>query len=322
MAISVLLRAVTRRSQLSACISSCESVFRNANTPRIPWGGYALGKNILIIRIFSNFSKPDHNDLAAQNETKRPFVSNPMKIIFKYVCATDEPQEDSKCIKVRKIVETPTGDALFGLSKGGDRYYSLSFFYLYVQGDYFYAAQSLSGRRVSEFCVVVPSYFKQNLDSVEFSSGLHDGIFSGPGIIYVSCDLRDFISTRTREILTSGNRIVLNSSTGCIKLTLDFDDFFDVRIWEILTNGEKTVLEIIVSQLKRNGFDFTEDPLALQKLEQAVERAIARRTNAVKLNLPVPSGHPEMSTTVSWGTSDEFYARFGNSYDCYTCCTH
>ncbi|KAI3853071.1 hypothetical protein MKX03_020066, partial [Papaver bracteatum] len=62
---------------------------------------------------------------------------------------------------------------------------------------------------------------------------------------------------------------------------------------EIITNGDKTVLENIVSQLKKNGVDFMEDPLAFQKLEQAVERAIARGSNAIKLNLPVPDGHPE-----------------------------
>ncbi|MCL7052076.1 hypothetical protein MKW94_000060 [Papaver nudicaule] len=318
MAISVLLRALTRRSRFSTSISSYESVFRNVNTPMIPCLGSVLGKTLSLgSRAFC--SKTDHNDLAAQNETKRLFVSNPRKIIFKYVCASDEPQEDSKCFKIRKIVETPTGETLFGLDKGGYRYYSLSFFYLFVQGTYCEAAESFSGRKISEWSIAVPPFFKQQLDSLEFSSAL-DGIFKESGIIRISSDLLDFISTRTKEIMASGNRIVLNSGTGCIKLTLDFNDFFDVRIWEIITNGEKTVLEIIVDELKRNGFDFAEDALALQKLEQAVERAIARRTNVVKLNLPVRAGHPEMSTTVSWGTCDEFYERI--DYDSYTCRPH
>ncbi|XP_026438817.1 uncharacterized protein LOC113337331 isoform X2 [Papaver somniferum] len=69
---------------------------------------------------------------------------------------------------------------------------------------------------------------------------------------------------------------------------------------EKITSGDKHVLKIIVSELKSNGFDFTKDPVALQKIEGAVERAMSRMTNGIKLNLHVPTGEPDISTTISW----------------------
>ncbi|MCL7047660.1 hypothetical protein MKW94_012698 [Papaver nudicaule] len=334
MAISALLRAVTRPTQLSTCISSYESVSRNVNNPIIPWVGSVLG-NTLSTSSRAFCSKPNQNDLAAHNETKRLSVSNPTKIIFKY---SDEPRENSEYFKIRKIVEILSGDALFQLSEGGDKYYSLRIFLTSVLENYVNAAKSFSGRRISMLIVVTPPLFKKHLESMlkkagafvglnvgtliadeETEDSIPVGIKSESKYIKVSNNLCNFVSTRIREIMTSRDRIVIDSGTGCIKLTLDLNDFFDIRIWEIITNGDKTVLEIIVGELKKNRLDFTEDPMALQKLEQAVERAIARKSNAVKLNLPVPAGHPELSTTFSWGTSDHFYARSSITDDCYSC---
>ncbi|MCL7047659.1 hypothetical protein MKW94_000058 [Papaver nudicaule] len=328
MAISALLRAVTRRSQLSACISSYESVSRNVNTSMFPCLGSVLGKTLCLgNRAFC--SKPNHNDLAAQNDTKRLYVSNPTKIVFKYECAIDEFREDCKSFKIRKIVEIPTGDALFELSKGGDKYYSLKIFFTslllhYLEAASLEAAESFSGGKLSGVSVVIPSLFRRKLESLLGKAETVVG-FNVGGVIadkqtvgsitneiksdseYIAMhEISKFISSRIWKIVK--DRMVFNSGTGCIELTLDLDDFLEIRIWEIITNGDKTVLDVIVGELKKNGFDFTDDPLALQKLEQAVDRAITQRSNTVKLNLPVPDGHLEMSTTISWGRSDDFYA--------------
>ncbi|RZC51034.1 hypothetical protein C5167_019465 [Papaver somniferum] len=86
-----------------------------------------------------------------------------------------------------------------------------------------------------------------------------------------------------------------------LRLEMILDDVFNIRVWEILTEGDKQVLDIIVSELKRNGFDFTKDPVTLQKIEEAVERTVTRMTNKIKLDMPVPAGEPEMSALISWG---------------------
>ncbi|RZC45240.1 hypothetical protein C5167_038206 [Papaver somniferum] len=325
MVISLLLRGLARRSQISTCLSSYESVCRNVNTPMLPWASFILGSRALC-------SKPG---AAAQNESKTLSVSNPTKIVFKYVCASDQPLEDSKCFKIRKIIETPTGDALFQLINGGDKYYSMSTFFLTIPGNYVIAAQSFSGRRVSLLVVYFPPLFEKNLYSLlnkaksdlGFTSvgvvadertedSIPSGTNSGSGRVTIPCDLYNVVLDRIWDIIRSGDKIVSDSDTGCIELILDFHDFLDIRIWEMITNGDKTVLENIVSQLKKNGFDFMEDPLAFQKLEQAVERAIARGSNAIKLILPVPAGHPEVSTTVSWYTSDDCFVPCSTSGDC------
>ncbi|KAI3895638.1 hypothetical protein MKW98_025429 [Papaver atlanticum] len=311
---------LTKKQKLKHAI-----VCRNVNIPMLPWAGFILGSRALC-------SKPD---IVAQNETKTLSLSSPTKIVFKYVFAGDDPQEDSKCFKIRKIVETPTGDSLFQLSKGGDEYYSMSTYFLSIPGNYVIAAQSFSGRRVSLLVVYFPPLFEKNLYSLlnkaksdlgftsvgvvgdeKTEDSIPSGTNSGSEHVTIPCDLYNIVSNRIWEIIMRGDKIVLGSDTGCMELILDFHDFLEIRTWEIITNGDKTVLENIVSQLKKNGVDFMEDPLAFQKLEQAVERAIARGSNAIKLNLPVPDGHPEVSTTVSWGTSDGCFVPCSTSGDC------
>ncbi|KAI3907572.1 hypothetical protein MKW98_016216 [Papaver atlanticum] len=98
--------------------------------------------------------------------------------------------------------------------------------------------------------------------------------------------------SKTEASFPSGNDSGIN---------IYLDKLFEIRIWEKITSSDKHVLEIIVSELKSNGFDFTKDPVALQKIEGAVERAMMRMTNGIKLNLPVPAGEPDISTTISWG---------------------
>ncbi|KAI3973849.1 hypothetical protein MKX01_030425 [Papaver californicum] len=79
-----------------------------------------------------------------------------------------------------------------------------------------------------------------------------------------------------------------NLGTRC-GLRVVLDRIFKICIWETMTiNDDKHLLVIIVSELKRNGFDFSEDSMRLQKIAEA-------------LNLPVPAGEPDMSTTISWG---------------------
>ncbi|KAI3887294.1 hypothetical protein MKW92_008495 [Papaver armeniacum] len=284
MAISILRRGtLARRSQF-------QLVRRNVNTLMLSWAGLVLG-NTLNLGSRALCSKPD---IVAQNETKTLSVSNPTKIVFKYVCVGDEPLENNKCFKIRKIIETPTGDALFQLINGGDKYYSMSTFFLSILGNYVIDAQSFSGQRVSLLVVYFPPLFEKE------NRGLNSrGTNSGSEHVTIPCDLYNVVSDHIWDIIRSGDKIMLDSDTGRMELILDFHDFLDIRIW-----------------LKKNGFDFMEDPLAFQKLEQAVEREISRGSNAIKLNLPVPAGHPKVSTKVSWGTTDDCSVPCSTSGDC------
>ncbi|KAI3881005.1 hypothetical protein MKX03_037583 [Papaver bracteatum] len=145
-------------------------------------------------------------------------------------------------------------------------------------------AESSRGERVTEMCFIEASFFKDRIRSIIDSSG---GILNLKGMI---------------DCLENPDSFPIGKSsrTGC-KLTIDLDDYFDIRTWEKISSGDTHVLEIILSELKKNGFDFNEDSVALQKIGEAVEKATTRMTNVIKLNLPVPAGKPDMSTTITWG---------------------
>ncbi|KAI3949953.1 hypothetical protein MKW92_046561 [Papaver armeniacum] len=125
-------------------------------------------------------------------------------------------------------------------------------------------------------CFIEASFFKDRIRSIIDSSG---DILNLKGMI---------------DCLENPDSFPIgkSSGTGC-KLTVDLDEYFDIRTWEKISSGDKHVLEIILSELKKHGFDLNEDP--------AVERATTRMTSVIKLNLPVPAVKPDMSTTISWG---------------------
>ncbi|KAI3910285.1 hypothetical protein MKW92_053944 [Papaver armeniacum] len=280
MAIFVFLKAFTRRAQLPSSLSSFESVFRNVNSPRT---SSLLSTKFTSLGSRAYCSKADHGDPVTQNQTK----SNLTKVVFKYLCTNDESQDDdSRPIKplIKKVLEIPSGHTFFEYREGdvvgwcnlNDYLHS----YLVKAKE---ATESASGQRVSEYRFIEASLFKDRIRSI---------VDSVTDVFHVRCMIDNM--EKPKEAFPNGR----NSRCG---LKLDLDDIFKIRIWEIITGGDMRVLDIIVSELKRSGFDFTEDPVKLQKIEEAVERAMTRMTNGIKLNLPVPAGKPDMSATISWG---------------------
>ncbi|KAI3910286.1 hypothetical protein MKW92_053945 [Papaver armeniacum] len=234
-------------------------VFRNVNNP---WVSSPLSKPFTSRRAYC--SKPDHNGPVAE------FSNTSLK-------------------PVTKALEIPTGYRYFEFRHGDDVcYYNLGDFCYSLLMRYKEATESTTGKRVSEICLVEPSFFKERIRSIMDSAAVAQDVHRMINYFEKSED----IFPRDR-----------NSGAGS-QLVIDLDEIFEIRIWEKITSGDKHVLEIIVSELQSNGFDLTKDPVALQKIEEAVERAMTRMTNAIKLNLPVSAGEPDMSTTISWGKCD------------------
>ncbi|KAI3932498.1 hypothetical protein MKW92_042197 [Papaver armeniacum] len=230
MAISVLLKAFTRRGQPSISSSSYEYVFRNVNIPRT---SSLLSKPFTSLGSSRAYcSNPYHSDPVAQNQTKKLPESNLTKVVFKYVCSNDKSQDGRRPL-IRKVLEIPTGD----------------------------------------------TSFESDMEIRDAADALN-----------LDCKIHHI--SKTEASFPSGNDSRIN---------IYLDKLFEIRIWEKITSCDKHVLEIIVSELKSNGFDFAKDPVALQKIEGAVERAMTRMTNGIKLHLPVPAGEPDISTTISWG---------------------
>ncbi|KAI3928644.1 hypothetical protein MKW98_024245 [Papaver atlanticum] len=287
MAISVFLKAFARRAQLPSSLSSYESVFRNVNNH---WVSSPLSKPFTSSRAYC--SKPDHNDPVVQyvTETRKLPESNLTKVVFKYVRANDEYQEESTPLKpVTKVLEIPRGYTYFEFRRGDDvSYCNLGDFCYSLIMRYKEVTESTTGKRVSEICLVEASFFKERIRSIMDRAAAALNVHRMINYIEKS---EDFFPSD------------INSGAGS-QLLIDLNEIFEIRIWEKITSGDKHVLEIIVSELQSNGFDFTKDPVALQKIEEAVERAMTRMTNAIKLNLPVSAGEPDMSTTISWGKCD------------------
>ncbi|MCL7034479.1 hypothetical protein MKW94_020933 [Papaver nudicaule] len=282
MAISVLLKAFARRGQLPISLSSpaYESVFRNVNNS---WNRSLSSKAFTSLGSRAFCSKPDHSDPVAQNQTEKLPESNLTKLVFKYVCADDESREVSRPFKpfIRKVLEIPRGQTFFEYKRKDDVSYInlMDFLYSYLMRLNEDAESTGGGERVSEVCFIEASFFKERIRR----------IMDRAGKLYNVKDRVDRMK-RAKDPFPYRNKVIV-----------DLDQLFDIRIWEKITSNDKQVLDIIVSELKRNGFDFTEDPMALQKVEEAVKRAMTRMTNEIKLDLPVPAGKPDMSTTISWG---------------------
>ncbi|MCL7034886.1 hypothetical protein MKW94_020248 [Papaver nudicaule] len=286
MAVSVFLKAFARRGQLPISHSAYQSVFRNVNTS---WNSSLLGRTFTSLGSRAFCSKPDHSDPVVQDQTKKLPESNLTKVVFKYVCENDESREASRPFKpvVRKVLEIPGGRTFFEWRRDGDGvcYYDLSDLCYSTFRRFKEAAESTTGIRVSAVYLVYPSLFKEHIRSI---------MDRAADVLNVDCMIYHI------EKIEDPFLIGENPGSGC-GLRWNLDELFAIRIWEKITSGDKHVLETIVSQLKRDGFDFTEDSEALQKIGGAVERAMTRMTNVIKLNLPVPAGEPDISTTVSWG---------------------
>ncbi|KAI3920481.1 hypothetical protein MKX01_000820 [Papaver californicum] len=265
---------------ISLCVSmELLGVFRNVNSPQTS-SLFSIQFRSLGSRAYC--SNADHSDPVAQNQTK----SNLTKVVFKYVCTNDESQEDSRPVKpmIRKVVENSREHTIFEYRDGDDvSYCNLSDFLHSYLARVKEAAELASGQRVSKICFVEASLFKKRIRSI---------IDSAADACNVNCMIDNIEKTKAS---------FPNGKNSRFRLDINLDDLFKVRIWEIITGSDEHVLDIIVSELKRNGFDFTQDPVTLQKIEEAVERAMTRVTNGIKLNLPVPAGEPDVSATISWG---------------------
>ncbi|KAI3928649.1 hypothetical protein MKW98_024250 [Papaver atlanticum] len=270
MAISVFLKAFARRAQLPSSLSSYESVLRNVNSPRT---SPLLGKQFTSLGSRAYCSKADQSDPSAQNQTKKLPDSNLTKVVFKYVCANDESQNDNR-------PSNPPN------KKGDDlRYYNLSDFCYSYLVQLKETAESTYGVRAAGICFVEASLFKEHIRSLMDSAA--DALNIEDLKIYHIAKIEDFSPNDN------------NLGTGC-GLRVVLDDIFQIRTWETMTiDDDKHLLVVILSELKRNGFDFTNDSMTLQNIAEAVERAKTRKINTIKLNLPVPAGEPDMSTTIS-----------------------
>ncbi|KAI3896850.1 hypothetical protein MKX03_028356 [Papaver bracteatum] len=283
MAISILFKAVTRRAMLPwNSVSSYKPVFKDVNS--CSWTSSLLSKTFTSLGSRAGYCSKQDDSYPTR---KLPDQSNLLtKVVFNHVRANDDKyQEDNSTLlkPIRKVLEIPRGYTFFECRYEDDVSYCYldDFCYSYL-AQFMEAVESTSGQRVSEIFIIEASTFKECIRSI---------MDSAVDALNVDCMINHIEKTED-YLFTNG--------TGC-GIRVDLDELFKIRIWEKITSCDEKILDIIVCELKRNGFDFTEDPAAIHKINGAVERAMTRMTNEIKLNLPVPAGEPDMSTTISWG---------------------
>ncbi|KAI3969032.1 hypothetical protein MKW92_050522 [Papaver armeniacum] len=221
----------------------------------------------------------------AQIESKgETSVTNPKKLVFNF-----KTSDDYKYVKgcgMRRIIESPNGDMSFVFTKTLKEMINDIIFQNKV------AVERARGVKVTNVAFLIPPYINDYQKQIIMEAANDAGLFFEKFITNIA-DNPFLNRTYVRE--------------GEFGILLVLLDVFDVPIKEFVLSGDKSVSETILSELqKTRGYDLKQDPAMVQKIKEAVDRAMARMSSSnlkktgIKLNLPVATGQPDESTTITW----------------------
>ncbi|KAI3945657.1 hypothetical protein MKW92_004856 [Papaver armeniacum] len=152
------------------------------------------------------------------------------------------------------------------------------------------AVERARGVKVTNVAFLIPPYIKDYQKQIIMEAANDAGLFFEKFITNIADN--PFLN-RT------------NVHEGEFGILLSLPGVFDVPIKVLVIN--KSVSETIFSELQKiRGYDLKQDPAMVQKIKEAVDRAMARMSSSnlkktgIKLNLPVAAGQPDESTTITW----------------------
>ncbi|KAI3968292.1 hypothetical protein MKW92_032351 [Papaver armeniacum] len=209
----------------------------------------------------------------AQIESKgEATLTNPKKLVFNF-----KTSDDKRCT-ISRIIESPNGDMLFVTTKTLKEMISLIIFQ--NKG----VVEKDRGVKVTNVAFLIPPYLNDYQKQIIMEATNDADVADNP---YVNGTY-----VRKGEF---GILIVIPAV------------FNDVPIKEFILSGDKSVSETILSGLQKTRlYDLKQDPAMVQKIKEAVDRAMARMSSSnlketgIKLNLPVAAGQPDESTTITW----------------------
>ncbi|KAI3870147.1 hypothetical protein MKX03_021620 [Papaver bracteatum] len=206
-------------------------------------------------------------------------LTNPKKLIFNF-------KDDKRCV-ISKIIESPNGDMLFVTSKTLKE----------MINDIIFQNKGVVEKdrwvKVTNVAFLIPPYLNDYQKQIIMEATNGAGLF-----------FERFITDIADNPYVNGTYV----RKGEFGILIAISAVFDVPpIKEFILSGDKSVSETILSGLQKTHlYDLKQDPAMVQKIKEAVDRAMARMSSSnlketgIKLNLPVASGRPDESTTITW----------------------
>ncbi|KAI3913187.1 hypothetical protein MKW98_007203 [Papaver atlanticum] len=222
----------------------------------------------------------------AQIESKgETTVTNPKKLVFDF-----KTSDDYKYVKrcgIRKIIESPNGDMSFVLTKTLKEMINVIIFQ--NKG----AEERARGVKVTNVAFLIPPYINDYQKQIIMEATNDAGLF-----------FERFITDIADNPYVNGTYV----RKGEFGILIVISAVFDVPpIKEFILSGDKSVSETILCGLQKTRlYDLKQDPAMVQKIKEAVDRAMAQMSSSnlketgIKLNLPVAAGQPDESTTITW----------------------
>ncbi|XP_026378942.1 uncharacterized protein LOC113273441 [Papaver somniferum] len=208
-------------------------------------------------------------------------LTNPKKLVFNF-----KTSDDKRCV-ISKIIESPNGDMLFVTTKTLKE--MINDIILQNKG----VVEKDPGVKVTNVAFLIPPYLNDYQKQIIMEATNDVGLF-----------FERFITDIADNPYVNGTYV----RKGEFGILIVISAVFDVPpIKEFILSGDKSVSETILSGLQKTRlYDLKQDPAMVQKIKEAVDRAMARMSSSnlketgIKLNLPVVAGGPDESTIITW----------------------
>lgn len=243
----------------------------------------------------SIFAITDKNERLVGQAAKRQSVTNPANTIFavkRLIGRTfDDPRTKELSSKSPyKVVKAPSGKDAWVEIK--DEKYSPSQVSAFILQKMKETAENFLGEKVSKAVITVPAYFNDSQRQATKDAGRIAGL-----------DVLRIINEPTAAALAYGLDKTVNKTIAVYDLG---GGTFDVSILEIgdgifevkSTNGDTflggedfdlAILNFLCEEFKRDtSMDLTKDPLALQRLKEAAEKAKIELSSATETEINLP----------------------------------
>jgi len=242
----------------------------------------------------SIFAATSSGEKLVGESAKRQAVTNPKKTLFAIKRLIGRSYDDQTVQKDKKlvpyeIIKNSNGDAWV---KVGDEKYSPSQVSAFILQKMKETAESFLGEKVSKAVITVPAYFNDAQRQATKDAGKIAGL-----------EVLRIINEPTAAALAygldkKGNKTIavydLGGGTFDISILEIGDGVFEVKS----TNGDTflggedfdmKIIEYIAKDFEQNnGIDLTKDPLSLQRLKEAAEKAKIELSSASETDINLP----------------------------------